>query len=32
MSGLENKAKTSVIFLSKTQILLDLLQVEDIHK
>ena len=32
MSGLEIKAKTSVIVLSKTQILLDLLQVEDIHK
>lgn len=32
MSGLEIKAKTSVIFLSETQILLDLLQVEDIHK
>ena len=30
MSGLEIKAKTSVTFLSKTQILLDLLQ--DIHK
>ena len=32
MSGLEIKAKTSVIFLSKTQILLDLLQVEGIYK
>ena len=32
MSGLDIKAKTSVIFLSKTQILLDLLLVEDIHK
>ena len=32
MSGLEIKAKTSVIFLIKTQILVDLLQVEDIHK
>lgn len=32
MSGLDIKAKTSVIFLSKTQILLDLLLVEDIRK
>ena len=32
MSGLDIKAKTSVIFLSKTQILLDLLLVENIHK
>ena len=30
LSGLEIKAKTSIIFLSKTQILLDLLP--DIHK